>query len=289
MELVQIRYFITAAQFQNLSKAASVLNVTQPALSKSISKLEAELGVRLFDRSGKKVTLNETGEQFLAYAISSIKELDDAVAAVNNHVPSPALYLGMFHYSRRFLGCLSEFSNTNPDVRFQVRQLGIAAHDIDTNEFDMLLYPQNPLFQKYKGHVIYSDPYFLAAHKSHPLAAGENASLSEVAAHKVIFIKHDDKLFDLPYHLYVSLGIRVNDEIFTNSYEIQRWFVSNNYGVGFVPQDSTDAYIADPNIVLLPVTDEGLSQDITIGFKREKHLSADGKRFAAFTNSYFGI
>ena len=289
MELIQIRYFITAAQFQNLSRAASVLHVTQPALSKSISKLESELGVRLFDRSGKKVTLNKNGEQFLKYAINSIQELDDAVTAVNSQVPDPALNLGMFHHSDNFLRCLGDFSKTDPGVSFQVRQLGIAAYDIDINEFDMLLYPQNPLFRKFKGHMIYSDPYFLAAHKSHPLARRENIRLSEIAAHKVIFIKHDNKLFDLPYHLCVSFGIRIKDDIYTNSHEIQRWFISSNHGVGFVPQGGSDAYAADPDIVLLPVTDEGLSQEIMIGFKREKHLSAAGKQFAAFVRGYFGI
>ena len=67
MELSQIRYFIVAAQFQNLSKAAKILNITQPALSKSISKLEDEIGVHLFDRSSKKITLNESGKKFLDY------------------------------------------------------------------------------------------------------------------------------------------------------------------------------------------------------------------------------
>ena len=289
MELVQIRYFITAAQFQNLSKAASVLNVTQPALSKSISKLEAELGVMLFDRSGKKVTLNENGEQFLEYAINSIRELDDAVAAVNDLAPGPMLYLGLLHHSARFLQCLGEFSKANPGVNFQVQQMEIASHEIDTNEFDMLLYPQNMLFQKYKGHMIYSDPYYLAAHKTHPLAGRESIFLSEIAAQKVIFIKYDNKLLDLPYHLCHSLGIRTNGDLYTNSYGIQRWLVSNNYGIGFVPQGGADAYKADPDISLVPVTDEALSQEIMIGFKREKHLSAAGKQFAAFTREYFKL
>ena len=288
MELAQIRYFITAARFQNLSKAARALNITQPALSKSISKMEGELGVSLFDRFGKKITLNESGERFLEYAISSVQSLDDAVAAVHSQIPNPALHLGLVHHSERFMRCLGDFSKANPDVSFQLERLEIA-HDIDTNKFDMLIFPRGPLFRKYKGSMIYSDPYFLAAHKSHPLVQREAVSLSDISAQRVIFIKHGDKLFDLPYHLSVSLGIHVSDGRVTNSYEIQRWMVSNNHGVGFVPQGGSAAYAADPDIALLPVIDKGLHQDIMIGFKKDKHLSIVGRQFAAFVCRYFGL
>jgi len=289
MELIQIRYFITAAQFQNLSKAARVLNVTQPALSKSMSKLERELGVPLFDRSGKKVALNENGERFLEYAINSMKDLDDAVAAVNNHTPRPALYIGMFHHSARFLRCLGDFSAENPEVCFQVKHLEIPANDIDTNEFDMLLYPQNPMFQKYKGSMIYSDPYLLAIHRSHPLACRESVHLAELVPFTVMFIQYGNKLFDLPYHFCQSLGLHINDCLFINSYEFQRFFISNNYGAGFVPQGGSETYAADPDIALLPVADEGFYREIMIGFKRDKHLCPAGKQFAAYVREYFGV
>ena len=289
MELSQIRYFIAAAQLQNLSEAAHVLNITQPALSKSIAKLEGGLGVSLFDRSGKKITLNESGEKFLEYATDSMQGLDVAVAAARKQVLSPTLYLGLFHHSERFMRCIADFSEENPNVSFQLERLDLAAHDIDTNEFDMLLYPQNPWFRKYKGSMIYSDAYYLAVHKSNSLACKKSILLSEVSAHKVIFLKHKNKFFDLPYHLCVSLDIRVSGGLFTNCYEIQRWLVSNNLGIGFVPQSSADSYASDPDIVLLPIADETLSQEIMVGFKREKRISTAGRQFAAFVRRYFDV
>ena len=289
MELAQIRYFIAAAQFQNLSKAARVLNITQPALSKSISKLEDELDVTLFDRSGKSIALNEYGEKFLEYAINSIKELDDAVASVKNRISSPALYIGMYTHSDRFMRCLGEFSKANPDVSFRLEHLEIAPYDIDTNEFDMLLYPQSQMFRKYKGDLIYSDPYVMAVNKSNPLAQRNSVCISDAADQKIVFLKHSNKLFDLPYHLCVSLDIHLSDSIFTNSNEFQRWMVANNIGVCFVPRGGADAYAADSDIRLIPVDEEGLRQSVMIGFKRDKHLSAIGKKFAAFVCEYFEI
>ncbi len=64
MELQQLRYFILAAETQNLSLAAKQLGISQPSLSRSITRLENDLGVKLFSRSGKKITLNERVKPF---------------------------------------------------------------------------------------------------------------------------------------------------------------------------------------------------------------------------------
>ncbi|MCL1827870.1 MAG: LysR family transcriptional regulator [Oscillospiraceae bacterium] len=289
MELNQIRYFISAAHYNNLSKAARILNITQPTLSKSISNLEEELGIKLFDRFGKKIRLNECGKRFLENAENSVQELENAVAAAKNRTAGPSLYLGLFLHSDRFMRCLGDFSKANPDLSFQADHLSIASRNVDINEFDMLLYPGNPLFQKYKGYMIYSDPYYLAVHKSDRLAGKDVAHLADVSGRKVIFIKNDGKLFDLPYHMCINSGIRISAGIFTNSPEVQRLLISDNCGVGFVPKSESGVYAADPDTVLLDVDEGGLSRDIMIGFKREKHLSAEGRRFSAFVRDHFGI
>ena len=289
MELAQIRYFIAAAQFQNLSKAARVLNITQPALSKSISKLEDELEISLFERSGKSVALNECGERFLEYAINSIKALDDAVDSVKNQTAAPALYIGLLIHSERFMRCFGEYTKMNPSISFRLEYLDIAPYSFDTNEFDMLLYPQDQLFHKYNGDVIYSDPYVMAVSKLNPLSHKKVVRLNDAAAQRIVFLKHANKLFDLPYHLCVSLDIHSSDSIYTNSCEIQRWLVANNIGVSLIPKGGAGVYAADSEISLLPVDDEGLKQNIMIGFKREKHLSDVGKQYASFVKEYFKI
>ena len=289
MEFSQIKYFIMAAQTQNISKAAYILNITQSALSKSISNLEDELGALLFDRSGKKVTLNENGRRFLGHAMSSVQELDNAITAARTHDIRPVLYLGLFQSSEKFMQCLEEYSTVYPNIVIQADLLDIASFNIDINKYDMLLYPQIPFFRKYKADLAFSDTYFLAVHKDNPLTLNTAVKLKDLYAQKIVFIKYGDSMFDLPYQLCMSLGIHLYNSIFTNSYEVQRWLISSNHGVGFVPQDGAGSHAVDPNIALLPVLDEGLDREIMIGFKREKHLCDAGKQFVEFVRNYFNI
>ena len=65
MEIQQLQYFKTVAQLQHMTRAAEKLSISQPALSKSISNIEKELGIPLFDRQGRSIFLNRYGQLFL--------------------------------------------------------------------------------------------------------------------------------------------------------------------------------------------------------------------------------
>jgi len=77
MELTQLRYFLAAARFENFTRAAESLFITQPTLSKSVAALEAELGLELFDRNGKTIQLNNYGRAYRDYVQNLFLELDE--------------------------------------------------------------------------------------------------------------------------------------------------------------------------------------------------------------------
>jgi LysR family cyn operon transcriptional activator len=77
MELRHLRYFIRAAEFENFTRAAESLYVSQPTLSVQIHQLEKELGTELFARSGRNVRLTQAGRVFLERAQQAVKELEE--------------------------------------------------------------------------------------------------------------------------------------------------------------------------------------------------------------------
>lgn len=79
MDLQHLEYFITVVKTKNFTTASNILLVTQPALSKAISKLEEELEVPLFKKSGRNVQLTRFGEVFLNHAQLAINNIEKGI------------------------------------------------------------------------------------------------------------------------------------------------------------------------------------------------------------------
>lgn len=82
MELMQLRYFKEVARQENFTRAAKTLHITQSALSKSIAKLEEEVGVRLFERNGNRVHLNRLGKALLDCSDQTLRDLENSLGQV---------------------------------------------------------------------------------------------------------------------------------------------------------------------------------------------------------------
>ena len=97
MDFKQLKYFACIAERGNMTRAAEDLHVAQPALTKHMANLEAELGVRVFDRGRNGVRLTSAGDVLYVQAKSLLRHLDDARAAVRDETehPSGRVVIGM--------------------------------------------------------------------------------------------------------------------------------------------------------------------------------------------------
>ncbi|MBA4150813.1 MAG: LysR family transcriptional regulator [Verrucomicrobia bacterium] len=131
MELRHLRYFIAVAEEQNVTRAAARLHVSQPPLSRQIHDLESELGVALFERTGKSVRLTDAGRLFLDEARAVVLRAEKAVQAVRavaagtngelhlGYAPSPTVGI--------LPAALRAFRKKSPGVR-------VILHDLSSPE-----------------------------------------------------------------------------------------------------------------------------------------------------------
>ncbi len=84
MTLNQLRYFQTLAKTEHFRRAADILYISQPSLSKAIAQLESEFGTRLFEKSGRNVRLSEAGKAFLPYVNQALSEIDQGAEVLRN-------------------------------------------------------------------------------------------------------------------------------------------------------------------------------------------------------------
>ena len=113
MRLEQISYFLSVAEHGNITAAARSLYISQPALSKQITLLEQEIGLPLFERQARGVTLTRAGMQFQKDLKNILKELENAMknAVLAGRAQKPLLNIGCFDgvYSDDFLPALYEY------------------------------------------------------------------------------------------------------------------------------------------------------------------------------------
>ncbi|EID4391877.1 LysR family transcriptional regulator [Vibrio vulnificus] len=125
MELRQIKYFLAVANSGGVTKAADILNITQPAISRQISELEEELGVQLFDRVSRKLTLTVAGEYFREQMDKVTSDIEKASQTVKRVAAGAIgnLRLGSVEtvlWEGLVPNHLSQFRAQNPDVTMEM-------------------------------------------------------------------------------------------------------------------------------------------------------------------------
>src|SRR5260370_8474636 len=123
MELRNVRAFVAVADERNFGRAASSLNLTQPALSLRIQVLERELGIQLLRRNAREVHLTPAGEALLVHAKALVQEEDRALREMKDHVAGLAGRLRIAYLNVWNLGLppriVAEFRRRYPPVRLE--------------------------------------------------------------------------------------------------------------------------------------------------------------------------
>ncbi|MFM1652867.1 LysR family transcriptional regulator [Brevibacillus sp. B_LB10_24] len=184
MELLQLHYFRTVARLEHMTKAAQELRIAQPALSKTISRLEEDLGVPLFDRQGRQIRLNTFGKAFLKKTDLALKLLDEGRREVADLA---GLERGSVYLATSTLDRLSEplgaFLSLHPDVNFRITQASMEEMTqlLEDGEVDFC-FTAIPIHVSGISElpVLHEDVY-LAVPPGHRLAERSSVSLREVA------------------------------------------------------------------------------------------------------------
>src|SRR3712207_1819139 len=124
MTLQQLRYFLSAVDHGSFSAAAESLHMAQPSLSDQVRRLEAELGVSLFVRAGRRLELTEAGQTLLPHAERTLEAAEETVASVREirTLSGGTVSFGTFGSAHHYLlsGLVQDFRAQHPDVRLRI-------------------------------------------------------------------------------------------------------------------------------------------------------------------------
>ncbi|MFB6363439.1 LysR family transcriptional regulator [Paenibacillus elgii] len=189
MELQQLRYFQTVARLEHMTQAAEELNITQPALSRTISRLEEDIGVPLFERKGRHIRLNPYGEIFLAHLERSFLELDQAKKKINDmaQLENRSVSIATTNVSI-FPSLVSSFLRQYPDIRIrQYLRSDINMYQLlEQGEIDMCISSEPIEGPDIQWDPLFSEELLLLVPREERFVHRQEIRLMEVASEKFI-------------------------------------------------------------------------------------------------------
>lgn len=237
--LRQMEYVVTVHQIGNFGLAADVLHVSQPSLSNQIATVEAELGVRLFERGRSGVTTTSQGLEFVSRARRILSEVEALNAAMTSNLPfGGRLRLGVLPSIGPYLlpQVVRSLHQSQPDLRVAVREENTLGLDegIRNGRFDAIISTpeDHPNTQQ---HFLFTERLWAAVSHDHPLAATTQITSDHLNGQRLLTLDTGHRLARIVYGIAGQNGGIVSNDYEGTSLDSILLMAATGAGVAVLP------------------------------------------------------
>ena len=293
MEIRVLRYFLTVVREESITKAAEVLHITQPTLSRQLAQMEEEVGVKLFDRGTRKISLTDEGmllrrraEEIIDLSDKTVRELLTREEQVEGVVSIGGGELGAMEQVVELCGT---FQRKYPRVRFDIYtatadvvkervergnlDIGILLEPIDIEKFEYI---------RFAGR----EQWVVLMRKNDPLAQFDTIHAEQLESLPLILpmrLNVRSELANWFGNRFAQLNIAYTGNLTTNTALI----VQKGYGYAIVV-DGSLPFGERADVVSRPLSPT-LSASVVFAWKREQPLTTVTKKFIEHAKCFLGI
>ncbi len=285
MEIRQVQSFVHVAKLGSFSRAAETMGYSQSAITVQIRLLEEELGTKLFDRMGKKVSLTPQGKRFLEHANRILYEMNRTIMTMNEdrELENP-LHIGTIESlcTAKFPRILSQFHTLYPKVNIQItldspeKLIRMMEH----NELDLIYILDTPRWNKEWIKVMEAaEPIVFVASVNSEFALRKEMVLQDILGES-FFLTEKNANYRQALDQHLALENRTLDpalEISDTEFIIK--MVERNDGLSFLPYFAVEKYIRSGRIAMLDVTDIDISMYRQIFYHKNKYKTREMSEF----------
>lgn len=284
MDTVQLKYFIAVAESGSFSEAAEIMFSGQSTVSKQIAALEKELGVLLFDRSKRAISLTEHGKVFLPHAQKIIKRynnmLKDLKQVSNFNDNSAVIRTTMAMLSYNVLSHIARFNIDAPWANITIEEFD--DHDISNmlrnNECDLAFFRigtfDEDLFEKI---TVLTDNYVAILPADHPLVKEKSISLAALAKENFILCRQNSCIHTSAVKACSSVGFTPNVVATSNSPLNILQMVDMHLGVSLLLDKGTRHYLdknGTSSVCIVPLKETFPVEIAFARYKKHHHTKA---------------
>lgn len=291
MEIRNLTTFIKVCEFMSFSKAADYLGYAQSTVTTQIHQLEQELGVKLFERSGKMFHISSKGTELLSYANSITALASQAVESVsNNEIPGGTLRIGVIESICSFVlpSLLETYMQRYPQVNIIIK----TATTLEIME--MLRKNQVDLIITLDERVSDSDWHtaweknenivFLCA-PDHPFARNPLITLQDVISENLLLTEKGCNYRQTFEHYCYTKNLHIKSSLEIGNTNNILNLTSHNLGITFLPEVTAQKALLNKELTAFQIQDYHMDMLVQLIYRKSKWLSPAMKEFIALSNA----
>lgn len=281
MELHQLRYAVIIAKHKNFTRAAEEICLSQPSLSQQITKLEEELGVKLFERNTRNVLLTSAGRTFIEHAQHILSEIEQIHHSMQEHT---GLLKGKFIIGvipvvgkLKLSTLITSFQRTHPSLDINIIEGGsnVLFEQLCMSKIDVALLtpPSNQDTDMVDFYPLINDELVLVVHRSHPFTSKGVINLAETENEKFIFANITTGAYGIMMQACHNAGFEPQAACECSHVETVMSLISD--GVGIALFSSRVAYSqSNPEIGIVRLINSPSKSTVLATLKRTHQLPA---------------
>lgn len=297
MDFLQLNYFLEVARMGNMTAAANALHVAQSSVSRSIARLEAELGVPLFERSGRGIFLNDYGKAFYVRAETILRELDEGERELKEMRDK---YTGRISIAtpaaRQINGLMMQFMQDHPEALFRQRRLTDLQEiraKLTAGALDFALTYTSLPDPEYQWTPLIREEYYLLVPAGHRFSQLKTAQVAQLRGEHLLLTDADDP--DFVEEQCLKHGFTPIFSFIGNEYEVVGPMVEQGQGIATVT--TLSLYDMRKNLPLeilgrsrvVKLQDTAFQRTLGILFRKHHYLSPAAKAFYRSLIEYFKV
>ena len=286
MEFREISTFLQVAQYQSFSKAARHLGYSQAAVTIQIKQLEQELGVHLFDRIGKQISLTHQGQVFYRYAVSIRNDLEQAKNAVSDpSTLSGKLCLGTIESicASIFPDLLAEYHRLHPDVTISIvtDSPGVLLDLMNENTIDIVYLLDRRIYDnRWCKTLEKPEENIFVASPDHELAlAKRELELDEVLRFPFFLTEKDASYRHMLEQYLASINRSVKPFLEIGNTEFIIHMLLKNTGISFLPKFTVQRELQQKQLTALNVRGFQMQTWRQIFYHKDKWVTREMQEF----------
>ncbi len=293
MELAQLRTFVLIAECGSFRRAAEQLHMAQPSLSLQIRRLETELGVQVFDRSRRPVSLTEPGRVLLARAESILTSVEETIAELRDfdaHYQGKVAIGAMQYLAHLELPhVLARFRSKCPDAELHLR-IGNTAEVrklLVSGEIDVALIhgDGNPLPDNFAIRPLRTERLVLITARDHPLVNAGHSSWGDLSGESFILFREGASLRDALLDVCSRAGFVPHATLETAEIATAVSLVEQGLGVALVP--ASFARQEAKRVAAMHVGSTDITRSVTLAWNKRAYQSRALATFKTLAAEFF--